>query len=149
VAGADVVGKPWRVHHHVVRLIRSDDRWVWFDLAAFAWSVLLIVLACTVHDRTSSSDPAGIFHRYTLVHMLGPGILALVAAPAVIALLLAPVLIRKTTRRSFRAGRISWILASISGAFCLAGLIVQGVLVVPACALIFAAVASAPLGFRG
>ena len=121
---------------------------MWFDLAAFVWGVLLVVLACTLHNRTSSADPAGIFHRYTLVHMTGPGILVLVAAPAVIALVLPPILIAKTTRRSFRAGRISWILATISGVACLAGLIVQGVLAVPACAFIFAAVGTAPVGSR-
>jgi hypothetical protein len=128
--------------------LRRTDRWIWFDLAAFVWGAFLIVLACTLHNRTSAADPAGIFHRYTLIRMVGPGILVLVALPAVIALLLAPVLIAKTTRRSFRAGRISWTLATISGAACLVGLIVQGPLVVPACALIFAAVGTAQLGFR-
>lgn len=131
-----------------MRLLRGSDRWVWFNLAALVWSALLIVLACTVHDRGSASDPSMLFHSYTLVQDVGPVILVLVAAPLVISLVLARVLYLKTTRRSFRAERAAWWVASLSLLVCLPGLIVQGLWVLPAPALIVAAAATAPLGAR-
>jgi len=124
------------------------QRWVWFNLAALVWSALLVVLACTVHDRGSASDPAMLFHSYTLVQDVGPAILILVCAPLVISLVLARVLYLKTTRRSFRAERAAWWVASLSLLTCLPGLIVQGLWVLPAPALIVAAAATAPLGAR-
>ncbi len=127
---------------------RRIDTWVWLNLAALAWAVFLVVLACTVHDRGSASDPAGIFHRYTVVQSVGPGILILIAAPVVISLVLAPVLYLKTTRRSFRAESSAWWVAALSAVQCLADLVVQGLWVIPAPILIVAAIATAPLGAR-
>jgi hypothetical protein len=89
-----------------------------------------------------------LFHSYTLVQDVGPVILVLVAAPLVISLVLARVLYLKTTRRSFRAERAAWWVASLSLLVCLPGLIVQGLWVLPAPALIVAAAATAPLGAR-
>jgi hypothetical protein len=129
-----------RVSRHV--------RWWWFNLAAVAWSVLLIVVAFTVHNRGSASDPAQIFHSYTLVHDVGPVILILVGAPLVISLALLPVLHLKTTQRSFRAERGALVMAGLSVLWCLGGLVVQGLLVLPVPALIIGAVASAPLAAR-
>jgi hypothetical protein len=128
--------------------LRRKDRWVWLNVAAVAWGAVLVVLACTVHDRGSASDPAMIFHSYTLVQDVGPAILILVAAPLLISLVLARVLYLKTTRRSFRAERAAWWVASLSLLMCLPGLIVQGLWVLPAPVLVVAAAASAPLAAR-
>lgn len=127
---------------------RGRDRWVWLNLAAVVWGVVLIVLACTVHDRGSASDPDMIFHSYTLVQDVGPGILIPVAAPLVISLVLSRVLYLKTTRRSFRAERAAWWVASLGVLVCLPGLVVQGVWVLPAPVLVVAAAATAPLAAR-
>jgi hypothetical protein len=121
---------------------------MWLNLAALVWGVFLVVLACTVHDRGSANDPAEIFHSYTVVQSVGPGILVLIAAPVVISLALAPVLYLKTTRRSFRAESGAWWLVALSVAQCLADLIVQGLWVIPAPILIVAAILAAPLGAR-
>ncbi|HEX3689763.1 MAG TPA: hypothetical protein VHV28_08700 [Solirubrobacteraceae bacterium] len=128
--------------------LRRKDRWVWLNVAAVAWGAVLVVLACTVHDRGSAGDPAMIFHSYTLVQDVGPAILILVAAPLLISLVLARVLYLKTTRRSFRAERAAWWVASLSLLMCLPGLIVQGLWVLPAPVLVVAAAASAPLAAR-
>jgi hypothetical protein len=128
--------------------LRRFQRWVWFNLAALVWSVFLIVLACTVHDRGSASDPAMLFHSYTLVQDVGPVILLLVAAPLVISLVLARVLYLKSTRRSFRAERAAWWVASLSLLYWLPGLVVQGLWALPAPALIIAAAATAPLAAK-
>lgn len=119
-----------------------------FNLAAVVWGVVLVVMACTVHDRGSASDPDMIFHSYTLVQDVGSGILILVAAPLVISLLLFWVLYLKSTRRSFRAERAAWWVASLGALVCLPGLIVQGVWVLPSAVLIVAAAATAPLAAR-
>ena len=124
------------------------QRWVWFNLGAIVWSALLVVLACTVHDRGSPNDPAMLFHSYTLVQDVGPIILVLVAAPLVISLVLARVLYLKSTRRSFRAERAAWWVASLGVLVCLPGLIVQGLWVLPAPVFIIAAAATAPLAAR-
>lgn len=122
------------------------QKWVWFDLAAFAWGVLLVVLAFTDHDRGSKSDPMAIFHHYTLVHDAGPGVLVFVGAPAMIAVLLVPLLIRKTTRRSYNADRAAWWLTGTSCVLCFVGLLVEGIVVLPAAVLTVCAVAMAPFG---
>ena len=131
-----------------MQLFGRLERWMWLNLAALAWGVLLVVLACAVHDRGSANDPAAIFHSYTVVESVGPGILVLIAAPVVISLALAPVLYLKTTRRSFRAESAAWWVAALSVAQCLADLIVQGLWVIPAPILIIAAIATAPLAAR-
>ena len=41
-----------------MQLVRRLDRWMWLNLAALAWGVFLVVLACTVHDRGSANDDA-------------------------------------------------------------------------------------------
>ena len=128
-----------------MQLLGRTERWKWFNLAAGSWSVVLIVLASTLHDRGSASDPDQIFHSYTLVQDVGPGILILVATPLVLSLALAWVLHRKTTRRSFRAERAALWLAGFSLLWCLAGLIVQGLWVLPIPALLIAAAITAPL----
>lgn len=127
---------------------RGTDRWVWLNLAAIVWGALLVVLACTLHDRGSASDPAMIFHSYTLVQDVGPGILILVAAPLVISLVLARVLYIKSTRRSFRAERAALWVVALSLITCLPGLVVQGLWVLPAPVLTVAAAATAPLAAR-
>jgi hypothetical protein len=121
-------------------------RWVWLDVAAFAWGVLLIVLAFTDHDRGSNADPDGIFHKYTLFHDVGPAILPFVALPAIVSLVLLGLLHLKSARHSYAADRAAWALVVFTCAVCFVGLIVEGIVVVPAAALIVGAAATAPLG---
>ena len=129
----------------VVRALRSvAPLWVWFIGLAFAWGVVIVVVAFTVHNRCSESDPDCVFHSYTLVKDVGPGILGFVGAPALISLVLAPVLHVKTTRGSHGADRAAWVLTVVSCLICLLGLIVEGVVMLPAAALTVCAVASAP-----
>jgi hypothetical protein len=66
----------------------------------------------------------------------------------VISLALVPVLHAKSTRRSFRAERAALWIASLSLLACLAGLVVQGLWVLPVPVLIGAAVAATPLAAR-
>lgn len=121
---------------------------MWLLGAGALWSVFLIVLACADHDRGSDSDPDQIFHSYTLVHSVGPGILLLVGAPLPISLALGPILHLKTTRRSFRAERTALWVAGLSLLWCLVDLIVQGVWAIPIPFLLLGAVATAPLAAR-
>jgi hypothetical protein len=121
-------------------------RWAWLNGAAFAWGVLPVVLALTVHDRGTAADPDGVFHHYTLVHDAGPGILGFVGAPAVISLVLLPLLHLKSTRRSHLADRAAWSLAGVSCLISFAGLITIGVAMLPVAVLTVCAVATAPLG---
>jgi quinol-cytochrome oxidoreductase complex cytochrome b subunit len=121
-------------------------RWLWLDLGAFAWGLLLIVLAFTDHNRGSASDPAGIFHKYTLYHDVGPAIVPFVALPAIVSLALLPLLYLKSTRSSQAVDRAAWVLVVATCVAAFAGLIVEGIVVVPAAVLIVWATAAAPLG---
>ena len=120
-------------------------RWVWLDIGAFAWGLLLIVLAFTDHDRGSSADPEGIFHKYTLYHDVGPAIMPFVALPAIVSLILLVLLHLKSTRYSTAADRAAWALVVITCLAAFAGLIVEGIVVIPAAVLIVCATATAPL----
>lgn len=128
----------------VHRLRARDSGWMWLIGLAFACGVALIVVACTVHDRCSSSDPACIYHSYTLVHTAGPAILVFVGAPGVISLVLAMLLRIKVRRRSIRADRAAWCLAALSCLICIAGLVVVGFLMLLEAALTVSAVAATP-----
>jgi hypothetical protein len=119
--------------------------WLWLIALAFACGVAIVVLALTVHDRCSSSDPACVFHSYTLVHTAGPAALAFVGAPAVISGVVALLLRMKVTRRNVRVGEAAWILGGLSCLICLVGLAVEGFLMFLAGVLTLAAVAVAPL----
>jgi len=59
--------------------------------------LLPVVLACTVRDHGTASDPAMVFHRYTLLQVSGPLVLIYVGAPALMSVVLA-VLLRQKTR---------------------------------------------------
>lgn len=128
----------------VQRLRARDSGWIWLIGLAFTCGVALILFACTVHDRCSSNDPACLYHSYTLVHTAGPAVLAFVGAPAVISLVLAMVLRIKVTRRSIRADRAAWSLAALSCLVCVAGLAVEGFLMLLEAALTVCAVAATP-----
>jgi hypothetical protein len=128
------------------RDLRRLPRWVWFNGAAFAWGMLPVVLAYTVHDRGSVADPDCVFHCYTLVHTAGPGILGFVGAPALISLVLPVLLHLKGTRRSHFADRVAWSLATLSCLIGLVGMITGGLAMLPAPVLIVCAVVTAPLG---
>jgi len=119
--------------------------WAWLIGLAFAWSVLVLVLACTIHDQGSPTDPDQVFHSYTLVQSDGPAILALVGTPVVISLALAKLLQLKTTRRSGRVNRAAWLLAVLNCMLCLVGLLNVGVVMVPEAIFTICAVATAPL----
>ena len=127
------------------RLRARGVAWVWLIALAFACGVAIVVMACTVHDRCSGSDPDCVFHSYTLLHTAGPGVLGFVGAPALISLVVATLLRMKVRSRSVRAGEAAWILAGLSGLVCLVGLLVEGFLMFLAGALTLAAVATAPL----
>ncbi len=129
----------------LVRALRSvAPLWVWFISLAFMWGVVIVVFAFTVHNRCSESDPDCVFHSYTLVKDAGPGILGFVGAPAVISLVVAPLLRLKTARGSNGADRAAWVLTGVSCLVCVVGLIVEGVVMIPAAALTVCAVATAP-----
>jgi Na+/proline symporter len=117
---------------------------VWFISLAIGWGAGLVVFACTVHDRCSESDPACVFHSYTLLQRVGPGILGFAAAPLVISLVLAALLHAKTTRRSHRADRAAWFFAVLSCLICLVGLNIEGIVMLPEAVLTVCAVATAP-----
>jgi hypothetical protein len=119
--------------------------WAWLDLAALAWGLLLVLLAFTDHDRGSTSDPDQAFHHYTLVHDQGVGIIAFVGIPAAVSLVLLGLLYRKSTRGSYWVDRLAWTLAGLSCVACLVGLVIEGLVVVPAAVLTVWAVAITPL----
>lgn len=128
-----------------VRSLRNRaPAWVWFISLAIGWGVGLVVFACTVHDRCSESDPACVYHSYTLLQRVGPGVLGFAAAPLVISLVLVALLRRKTTRRSHRADRAAWFFAVLSCVICLVGLTIEGLVMLPEAALTVGAVATAP-----
>jgi hypothetical protein len=129
----------------LVRALRSvAPLWVWFISLAFVWGAAIVVFAFTVHNRCSEADPDCVFHSYTLVKDVGPGILGFVGAPAVISLVLVPLLHMKTARRSHGADRAAWVLTAVSCLICVLGLIVEGVVMLPAAVLTVCAVATAP-----
>ena len=123
-------------------------RWAWLDLAALAWGLLLVALALTDHNRGSAADPDQVFHSYTLVHDQGVGILAFVGLPALISLVLLGLLHRKSTRGGRLVDRLAWSLAVLSSVACLVGLVIEGIVVVPAAALTVWAVAATPMHQR-
>ncbi len=123
--------------------LRSSG-WILLIGLAFAAGLAPVVAACTVHDRCSNSDPACIFHSYTLVHIFGPDILGFVGAPALISLVLAVLLRMKATRGNVRADRAAWFFAVLSCLICLLGLLVDGLLMLPTAVLTVCAVAATP-----
>jgi hypothetical protein len=128
----------------VQRLRARRSGWIWLIGLAFTSGVGLVLVACTVHDRCSSSDPACLFHSFTLVHTAGPAILGFVGAPAVISLVIAMLLRIKVTRRSIRADRAAWFFAALSCLICIVGLAVEGFLMLLEAVLTVCAVAAAP-----
>ena len=128
----------------VQRLRARGSWWMWLIGLAFTCGVALVLLACTVHDRCSSSDPACIYHSYTLVQRAGPAVLGFVGAPAVISLVLAMLLRIKVTRRSIRADRAAWFFAVLSCLICIVGLAVEGFLMLLEAVLTVGAVAATP-----
>jgi cytochrome bd-type quinol oxidase subunit 2 len=128
----------------VERLRARGTAWIWLVGLAFTCGVALILIACTVHDRCSNSDPACIFHSYTLVHTAGPAVLGFVGAPAVISLLLAMLLRIKVTRRSVRAARAAWFFTAVSCLICFVGLAVEGFPMILEAVLTVWAVAATP-----
>ena len=129
----------------VVRRMRDRaSAWVWLIGLAIAWGAAIVVFALTVHNRCSVSDPDCVFHSYTLVARVGPGIIGLAATPLVISIALATLLRVKTTRRSHLADRAAWLLAALNCLLCLVGLVIAGVVMLPEAALPICAVAAAP-----
>ena len=129
----------------MAKLRTRPTAWVWLIAGAFVCGVAVIVVACTVHNRCSGSDPACIYHSYTLLHTAGPAVLAFVGAPAVISLVVANLLRIKIERRSVRAGELAWLLAGLSCLIGVIGLVVEGFLMIAEAALTVSAVAVAPL----
>jgi hypothetical protein len=129
----------------VQRLRLRSHGWIWLMGLAFICGVGLVVLALTDHNRCSTSDPACIFHSYTLVHTAGPAVLGFVGAPALISLILAILLRIKVTRRSTRAARAAWFFAALSFLICAVGIAVEGFLMLLEGVLTVWAVAATPL----
>ena len=127
------------------RRIAGIVAWLWCDVFAIAWGVLLIVLAFTDHDRGSTANPNQVFHHYTLVHDQGVGIIGFVGIPALIALVLVPLLYLKSTRRSHWADHLATGLVVVTCLQCLGALIIEGIVALPAAVLTVAAMALAPL----
>lgn len=118
---------------------------MWLIGLAFTCGVALVLVACTVHNRCSSSDPACIYHSYTLVQRAGPAVLGFVGAPAVISLIIAGLLRFKVRRRSTRADRAAWSFAVLSFIICIVGLAVEGFLMLLEAALTIGAVIATPV----
>jgi hypothetical protein len=127
------------------RLRIRSHAWVWLIGLAFVFGLAPIVVAYTVHDRCSTSDPACIFHSYTLAHTASPFGIGVIAAPAAITLILAMLLHRKVARRSLRAARASVVLATVSCVICFVGLLAAGLLMLAEAVLTALAVAATPL----
>jgi hypothetical protein len=128
-----------------MRGVTRVDRWVWFSAAACVCGTLPVVLAVTVHDHGSSTDPYCIRHCYTLVHVAGLGALAVVGAPGVIGLAVSALLAVKHTRHWRYVGPAAWSLAVLSCGVCLVGLLTSvWFAMLPVTALTVSAVANAP-----
>jgi hypothetical protein len=111
----------------------------WLIGFAFVCGLVPVVAALTVHDRCSSSDPACVYHTYTLLDAQGLWILGLVGAPALISLVVAATLHVKVTRRSLRAEHAAWCLAVLSSIIGLVGLLTSGfVMLIPAVLTVWA-----------
>jgi uncharacterized membrane protein YedE/YeeE len=129
----------------VVRRLRGRaPAWVWFISLAIVWGAGIVVYASTVHNRCEASDPDCVFHSYTLVQDVGPGILGFAGAPLVISLVLAPLLHMKTTRGSHRADRAAWFFVVLGCLVCFVGLVIAGIVMVPWAAFAVCAAATAP-----
>jgi hypothetical protein len=133
-----------RIFDFVRTLRTGGSGWILLIALAFACGIVPVVLACTAHDRCIGSDPACLFHSYTLVHTAGPAILGFVGAPAVISLVVAMLLRIKVSRRSIRAGRAAWSFAALSCLVSIAGIAVAGFLMLLEAALTVCAVAATP-----
>ena len=120
--------------------------WVWCNVAALVCGPIPVVLALTRHDHGSVSDPECIRRCYTLVHVVGGGVLLFVGAPLVIALVVLGLLYLKRTRQSRAADLAAWWLASLSSLVCVLGLFISvGMEMLPVGALTMAAVATSPV----
>jgi hypothetical protein len=104
-----------------------------------------IVSACTDHNRCSESDPACIFHSYTLLHTAGPAVLGFVGAPVLFSLVTATLLLVKVARRSGRASQAAWSFAVLSCFIGFLGLVANEPFMLIAGAFTVCAVAAAPL----
>lgn len=126
----------------VHRLRTRIPAWEWLIGFAFVWGLVPVVMASTIHDRCSNSDPACVYHSYTLVETQGLWVLAVVGAPALLSLAVAIALYLKVTRRSLRAEHAAWCFAVLSCLVCFVGLLILGfVTLIPAvltvCAVVF------------
>jgi hypothetical protein len=123
----------------------APARWVWFNAAAFVCGLLPVVLACTVRDHGTASDPAMVFHRYTLLQVSGPQVLIYVGAPAVMSVVLAVLLRQKTRRHSRRVDHAAWLFAGFTCLLCLFSIFVEGLAPLPEAVLVVCAAATAPM----
>jgi hypothetical protein len=130
-----------------VRKVRfsATPRWVWFNAAAFVCGLLPAVLACTVRDHGTASDPAMVFHRYTLLQVSGPLVLIYVGAPALMSGVLAVLLRQKTRRHSRRVDHAAWCFALFTCLFCLFSMFLEGLAPFPEAVLVVCAAATAPM----
>jgi hypothetical protein len=127
------------------RRLTDLQPWMWLIAAASVLSLLPIVLALTVHNHGSASDPDCAFHCYTLEHTAGPGVLVFVGAPLVLSVAVWVVLRVRAARNGESGRRAAWWLAIVSLFICVLGLVTSvGVAMLPAGVLTVCAVAKAP-----
>jgi hypothetical protein len=118
--------------------------WWWLTGLAIVWGAGILAFAFTVHNRCEASDPSCVFHSYTLVQDVGPGILFFAAAPLAISVVLAALLHIKATRGGNWAHRAAWTLVVLGCIVCLVGLVIAGIVMMPWAAFAIGAAATAP-----
>jgi hypothetical protein len=119
--------------------------WKWLLGLAFVAGFIPVVLAFTVHNRCSNTDPGCVFHHYTTVDIGGPWTLGVIGGPTLINILVAIALRMKVTRRSVSADRVALCFAVLSWFVCFAGLLIMGFVALIEAPLITCAVAATPL----
>jgi hypothetical protein len=131
--------------HVVQRLWTRIPAWKWLIGLGFVAGFIPVVIAFTVHNRCSNTDPGCVFHHYTTVDIGGLWSLGVIAGPTLINLIVAIALHVKVTRRSVRADRVALCFAVLSWFVGFAGLLIMGFVTLIEAALTTCAVAVAPL----
>jgi hypothetical protein len=132
--------------------LRPGRRAFYSTIAAFAWSVLLVVAAFTVpiysgaeSAVSSSGSIQSVATSSTLVAVNGQWVLIPIFVPAVITLLVWIALHRKCSRGSNLASFVAWALVGLLAVFCLVAAFTIGVFIVPVAALLAYATFRTPL----
>lgn len=119
--------------------------------AAFVWSALLVVGACTVtvysstevHSRLGAPSWV-VTHSATLVGENGLKVLVPVGAPLVVSVVVALVLWHRAARGRPGAGALSWTLVGLLATVAVLGVFTIGPFLVPVAGLLGGACGSTP-----